>query len=54
MCLSLLGSSRKADQECCLRADEGRHRVEDPRALIPNVGSDEGISAEVLTTSRVE
>ena len=38
MRLSLLGSSRKTNQECCIRIDDGRQRVEDPRALIPDVG----------------
>ena len=54
MRLSLLSSSRKTNQECCIRTDDGRQRVEEPRALIPDVGSDEAVSAEVLTTSRVE
>ena len=54
MRLPLLSSSRKADQECSLRVDDGQQRVEEPRALIPDVGSDQAVSAEVLTTSRVE
>ena len=37
MCLSLLGSSRKPKQECCMQIDEGRQLVEEPRALIPDV-----------------
>ena len=39
MCLSLLGSSRRPNQECCMRTDEGRQRVEEPFALIPDVGN---------------
>ena len=53
MRLSLLSSSRKTNQECCIRTDGGRQRVEDPHALIPNVGN-EGRIAEVLTTFAVE
>ena len=39
MRLSLLGSSRKTNQELCMRTDDGRQRVEKPQALIPDVGN---------------
>ena len=40
----------KPNQECCMRVDDGRQRVEEHFALIPDVG-DEAVSAEVQATS---
>ena len=40
----------KPNQKCCMRANDGRQRVEEPFALIPDV-SDEAVSAEVQATS---
>ena len=37
--LSLLGSSRKTMQECSLKIDDDRQRVEEPSALILDVGN---------------
>ena len=52
MRLSLLGSSRKTYQECCMQTDDGWQRVEDPFNLILDV-ENKVVSAEVQVTSLI-
>ena len=42
---------KKIKDVICMRTDDGRQRVEEPHALIPDVGSAKAVSAESWTTS---